>query len=75
SSATGRPYSELPTAYLYKQANYSRPPQCGCNAQAENFSIIGGNPPNPEQPQPDSGATTLVPAAKLDAGADPETLA
>ncbi|RWG39294.1 MAG: hypothetical protein EOQ59_12005, partial [Mesorhizobium sp.] len=30
---------------------------------------------NPEQPQPDSGATTLVPAAKLDAGADPETLA
>ncbi|PBB81098.1 hypothetical protein CK218_12020 [Mesorhizobium sp. WSM3879] len=77
SSATGRPYSELPTAYLYKQANYSRPPQCGCNAQAENFSIIGGNPPNPEQPQPDSGVTTPVPApaAKLDAGADPETLA
>ncbi|RUV41494.1 MAG: DUF2865 domain-containing protein [Mesorhizobium sp.] len=77
SSATGRPYSELPTAYLYKQANYSRPPQCGCDAQAENFSIIGGNPPNPEQPQPDSGVTTLVPApaAKLDAGADPETLA
>ncbi|MDX8447190.1 DUF2865 domain-containing protein [Mesorhizobium captivum] len=77
SSVTGRPYSELPSAYLYKQANYSRPPACGCNAQAENFSIIAGNPPNPEQSQPDSEATPLVPvpAAKPDPGADPETLA
>ncbi|TGP26539.1 MULTISPECIES: DUF2865 domain-containing protein [unclassified Mesorhizobium] len=77
SSVTGQPYSELPTAYLYKQANYSRPPQCGCNAQAGNFSIIAGTPPNPEQSQPDGGATPFVPvpAAKPDPGADPETLA
>ncbi|WP_192254008.1 DUF2865 domain-containing protein [Mesorhizobium silamurunense] len=77
SSVTGRPYSELPTAYLYKSANFSRSPQCGCNAQAENFSIIAGNPPNPEQSQPDSEATPFVPvpAAKPDPGADPETLA
>ncbi|AZO23629.1 DUF2865 domain-containing protein [Mesorhizobium sp. M1E.F.Ca.ET.045.02.1.1] len=77
SSVTGQPYSELPTAYLYKQANYSRPPQCGCNAQAGNFSIIAGNPPNPEQSQPDSEATPFmpVPASKPDPGADPETLA
>ncbi|MDX8528248.1 DUF2865 domain-containing protein [Mesorhizobium sp. MSK_1335] len=77
SSANGRPYSELPTAYLYKQANYSRPPTCGCNAQAGNFTIIGGNPPNPEQSQPESEATPFVPvpATKLDPGADPETLA
>ncbi|AZO30643.1 DUF2865 domain-containing protein [Mesorhizobium sp. M1B.F.Ca.ET.045.04.1.1] len=77
SSVTGRPYSELPSAYLYKQANYSRPPACGCNAQAENFSIIAGNPPNPEQSRPDSEATPFVPvpAAKPDPGADPETLA
>ncbi|RWD71863.1 DUF2865 domain-containing protein [Mesorhizobium sp.] len=77
SSATGQPYSELPTAYLYKQANYSRPPTCGCNAQAGNFTIIGGNPPNPEQSQPDGGIAPFipVPAVKPDPGADPETLA
>jgi hypothetical protein len=79
SSATGQPYSELPTAYLYKQANYSRPPTCGCNAQASNgnFTIIGGNPPNPEQSQPENEATPFIPmpAVKPDPGADPETLA
>ncbi|SFO78177.1 Protein of unknown function [Mesorhizobium sp. NFR06] len=73
SSVTGQPYSELPTAYLYKQANFSRPPTCGCNAQAGNFTIIGGNPPNQSQPQ--NQATPFVPAAKPDPGADPETLA
>lgn len=77
SSVTGQPYSELPTAYLYKQANYSRPPTCGCNAQAGNFTIIGGNPPNPEQSQPERGMAPFipVPAVKPDPGADPETLA
>ncbi|TPL51512.1 DUF2865 domain-containing protein [Mesorhizobium sp. B2-4-6] len=77
SSATGQPYSELATAYLYKQANYSRPPTCGCNAQAGNFTIIGGNPPNPELSQPDGEAAPFIPmpASKPDPGADPETLA
>ncbi len=79
SSVTGQPYASLPTAYLYKQANYSRPPSCGCNAQAGNgnFTIIGGNPPNPEQSQPENGAAPFipVPAVKPDPGADPETLA
>lgn len=77
SSVTGQSYSELPTAYLYKQANYSRPQSCGCNAQSGNFTIIGGNPPNPEQSQPDGGVAPFipVPANKPDPGADPETLA
>jgi hypothetical protein len=77
SSVTGRPYSELPTAYLYKQPNMSRPQACGCNAQAGNFEIIGGNPPPPEQSQPDIDTTPFipVPVAKPDPGADPETLA
>ncbi|MGX5828311.1 DUF2865 domain-containing protein [Mesorhizobium sp. 43Arga] len=75
SSVTGRPYSELPTAYLYKQSNMSRPPACGCNA-AQNFQIIGGNPP-PQQSLPQTEAAPLVPvpASKPDPGADPETLA
>ncbi|MER8476517.1 DUF2865 domain-containing protein [Mesorhizobium sp. M1163] len=48
SSVTGRPYIELPTAYLYKQSDMPRPPACGCNA-AQNFEIIAGNPPSPER--------------------------
>lgn len=74
SSATGRPYRELPTAYLYKQS--SRPPACGCNA-AQNFEVIAGNPPNPEQSQADTQTEPFipVPVAKPDPGADPETLA
>ncbi|MET2826561.1 DUF2865 domain-containing protein [Mesorhizobium shangrilense] len=76
SSVTGRPYGELPTAYLYKTPNISRPPACGCNA-ARNFQIIAGNPPNPEQSQPTTDATPFVPVplVKPDPGADPETLA
>ena len=76
SSVTGRPYSELPTAYLYKQSNMPRPPACGCNA-ARNFQVIAGNPPNPEQSQPETDATPSipVPATKPDPGTDPETLA
>ncbi|PZV36070.1 DUF2865 domain-containing protein [Mesorhizobium kowhaii] len=76
SSVTGRPYSELPTAYLYKQSDMPRPPACGCNA-AQNFQIIAGNPPNPEQSQPETDAAPLipVPVSKPDPGIDPETLA
>ncbi|MEI9427576.1 DUF2865 domain-containing protein [Mesorhizobium sp. Cs1299R1N3] len=74
SSVTGRPYGELPTAYLYKQPNMSRPPACGCNA-AQNFQIIGGNPPSQQQSQPEPDAAPTIPASKPDPGADPETLA
>jgi hypothetical protein len=76
SSVTGRPYSELPTAYLYKQSDMSHPPACGCNA-VRNFKIIAGNPPNPQQSQPETQAAHFlpVPVAKPDPGADPETTA
>lgn len=40
SAATGRPYSELPTAYLYKRADVTVP-RCGCRT-AGDFSVIGG---------------------------------
>ncbi|UVC13041.1 DUF2865 domain-containing protein [Mesorhizobium onobrychidis] len=73
SSVTGRPYNEMPTAYLYKQPETSRPPACGCNA-AQNFEIIAGNPPSPEQTEADV-ETNPMPVAKPDPGADPETLA
>ncbi|MER8462888.1 DUF2865 domain-containing protein [Mesorhizobium sp. M1396] len=77
SSVTGRPYSELPTAYLYKQPDMSRPPACGCNAAAQGFQIIAGNPPYQEQSQPETDAAPFipVPVSKPDPGADPETAA
>ncbi|UVK37178.1 DUF2865 domain-containing protein [Mesorhizobium sp. AR10] len=76
SSVTGRPYSELPRAYLYKQTNVPRPPACGCNA-AQNFEVIAGTPPNPDQSQADTQTTPFIPmpGARPDPGADPETLA
>lgn len=48
SSATGRPYSELRTAYLYKKPGTDPVPACGCNA-ARDFQIIGGNTSAPAQ--------------------------
>ncbi|MER8422610.1 DUF2865 domain-containing protein [Mesorhizobium sp. M1403] len=76
SSVTGRPYGELPTAYLYKQSDMPRPPACGCNA-GQNFEIIAGNPPTPEQSEAKLETTPIIPlpVARPDPGADPETLA
>ncbi|MER9893015.1 DUF2865 domain-containing protein [Mesorhizobium sp. M0119] len=76
SSVTGRPYIELPTAYLYKQSDMPRPPACGCNA-AQNFEIIAGNPPSPERSEANLETTPFIPlpVARPDPGADPETLA
>ena len=32
STRTGQPYTKLANAFLYRQAGYSRPATCGCNA-------------------------------------------
>jgi hypothetical protein len=76
SSVTGRPYSELPTAYLYKRSDMSRPPACGCNA-AQNFQVIAGNPPDPtrSQPQTDAASSIVAPVSMPDPAADSETQA
>lgn len=77
SAATGETYAALPTAYLYKKPNAPAPLACGCNA-ARNFSIIAGNPPAPDRPEPDvqeAPPFVLAPAARPDPAADPETLA
>lgn len=71
STASGKPYSEMPTAYLYKQAGTQRPAGCGCNA-AKGFEVIAGNPPAEAAPAEPLIAT---PTARPDPGADPETLA
>lgn len=76
SSRTGRPYSELPSAFLYKRPDQPLPQGCGCNA-AQNFKIIAGNPPI-AQPEANAGSGSRflpTPTDKPDPADDPETLA
>ncbi|WP_315920085.1 DUF2865 domain-containing protein [Mesorhizobium sp. SP-1A] len=71
STATGRPYDQLSSAYLYKRPNASIPRGCGCNA-AKDFKIIAGNPAAGAA----GGSSFLpVPATRPDPAADSETLA
>nr|WP_318011194.1 DUF2865 domain-containing protein [Mesorhizobium sp. ES1-1] len=73
SSVTGRPYSELPTAYVYKRSDISRPPACGCNA-AQNFEVIAGSPPSgTSEPPADGSPSILTPVSDPDPGADSQT--
>lgn len=75
AAGSDEPYSALPSAFLYKKADYSRPQQCGCSA-VKNFAVIAGNPPVAE-PAVEEEARSLipVPSPRPDAGADPEALA
>lgn len=63
SSANGRPYSELPTAYLYKKPGVEQPVGCGCNATAQNFSVIGGGSAVAGQAIQESSSVMTIPAA------------
>jgi hypothetical protein len=74
AAGSDEPYSALPSAFLYKAADYSRPPRCGCNA-VKNFEIIAGNPPVAEPAAVEEASQIPVPSPRPDAGADPETLA
>jgi hypothetical protein len=77
SGLSGAPYADLPTAWLYKQTGVPSPAGCTCGAQrtdqALNYSVIGGNPPEP--PAPEAEPATPYPTARPDPAADPETLA
>jgi len=64
SGISGQPYSDLSTAYLYKQTGVPTPAGCTCgvarNAPSANYSVIAGNPPpapavEPEPSLPNSG--------------------
>ncbi|MBN9242722.1 MAG: DUF2865 domain-containing protein [Mesorhizobium sp.] len=78
SVATGRRYSELPSAYLYKKPNASVPQSCGCNAP-KSFSVIGGasqtRAPAAPTMQSVSPSVSVMQPAKPDPAADPETQA
>lgn len=57
SSVTGKPYRELPTAYVYKKPGAEASPSCGCNA-TPGFEIIGGNPSAGVSSSPESSSIT-----------------
>ncbi|MGN6537550.1 MAG: DUF2865 domain-containing protein [Mesorhizobium sp.] len=82
SVATGRPYGDLSTAYLYKKPNASVPQSCGCNAPRD-FSILGDGSSGDSGTEPTSSpamqslspSVSIMPAARPDPAADPETQA
>jgi hypothetical protein len=49
STVTGKRYSELQSAYLYKSIDAPRPKGCDCNA-ARNFEVLAGKPAGAEVP-------------------------
>ncbi|QDZ01939.2 DUF2865 domain-containing protein [Nitratireductor mangrovi] len=74
-SLAGVPYTELPSAFLYRDPNFSRPQNCGCNAE-RGFSIIAGETGRPDEGAPETVEPILpVPVARPDPASDPETLA
>lgn len=60
SASTGRPYSQLTTAYLYKSVAEPRPASCGCNV-AKNFEVVAGTPPAETVREPESESTAALP--------------
>lgn len=68
SGLSGQPYSNMPTAWLYKQTGVPSPAGCACNAprndEAKNYSIIAGNPPADPRVEVEPG--TSHPTGRLD---------
>lgn len=63
SASNGRPYKQLPTAFLYKKPTPVGAPACGCNA-APGFQVIGGAARRATlQPQRQSPSITSYAAA------------
>jgi hypothetical protein len=67
STVTGRRYSELPAAYLYKKLDAPRPEGCGCNP-ARDFETLAGRPPTGEEAM-ESGSFVTPPEPKAKAPA------
>lgn len=71
----GKPYTDLTTAFKYRDINFTRPEACGCNATRKNFTIIAGGGQPMSLPVPAEPELIATPVARPDPAADPETLA
>ncbi|MBO6541322.1 MAG: DUF2865 domain-containing protein [Rhizobiaceae bacterium] len=77
STVTGKPYTELATAFRYRDPDYQRPKTCGCN-QPKEFSIVAGELPPQDGTDNESGRETVYlpePQSRPDPAEDPETRA
>ncbi len=75
SVSDGTPYTQMSTAFQYRDTNVARDQACGCNV-ARNFTVIAGEPPRTEEPVPVAAAEIIPqPVPRPDPSADPETLA
>jgi Protein of unknown function (DUF2865) len=63
STVTGKRYSDLPSAYLYKSVDAPRPADCGCNP-ARDFETFAGTPPQGDEVPAESGSFVMPPAPK-----------
>jgi uncharacterized protein DUF2865 len=74
STASGEPYSSLPTAYVYRDISKPRIAACGCGGAAANpnFSVVGGGTVDSDAP---AEPAIPAPAARNDPASDPKTLA
>jgi hypothetical protein len=70
AAADGKPYTELATAFLYRNTDTPRDQSCGCNPQ-KNFTVIAGELPMSQPVEP----VVPQPVPRPDPAADPETLA
>ena len=72
-SLDGTPYTQLPTAFRYRQVGMKREKSCGCNP-TRNFTVIAGETRDP-QAEPQKQQFVPAPTTRPDPAADPETLA
>ncbi len=65
STASGQPYSELPTAFLHQQLSARTPPGCSCavarSNAAKDFKVIAGERPVPPAAAPTAEAAAASP--------------
>jgi hypothetical protein len=68
SAANGKPYSEMPTAYLYRRESLARPANCSCNAQGNSEAVAETAPSN--EATSSTGPAAAIPAEEPEPAAD-----
>lgn len=72
--AQGSPYTDLATAFKYRDAGFTRPQGCTCTAAKKNFSVVAGEGAM-GTPNDMETSSIALPSARPDPATDPETLA
>lgn len=69
----GSPYTDLTTAFKYRDVAFTRPQGCSCTAVKKSFSVVAGGDGATSAPAETS--SIALPSSRPDPAADPETLA